>query len=57
MSAPYILVVDDEPDIRNLVQEILVDEGYEVDVAENGAQARHARELRSPDLVLLDVWM
>ncbi|MDH5361628.1 MAG: sigma-54 dependent transcriptional regulator, partial [Gammaproteobacteria bacterium] len=48
---------DDEPDIRNLVQEILVDEGYEVDVAENGAQARHARELRSPDLVLLDVWM
>lgn len=57
MSAPYILVVDDEPDIRNLVQEILVDEGYEVDVAENGAQARQARELRSPDLVLLDVWM
>ena len=57
MSAPYILVVDDEPDIRNLVQEILVDEGYEVDVAENGAQARHARELRQPDLVLLDVWM
>lgn len=57
MSAPYILVVDDEPDIRNLVQEILVDEGYEVDVAENGAQARHARELRHPDLVLLDVWM
>ena len=32
---PYILVVDDEPDIRNLLQEILEDEGYEVSVAEN----------------------
>jgi DNA-binding NtrC family response regulator len=57
MSAPYILVVDDEPDIRTTVQEILEDEGYEVDVAENGAQARSAHQQRRPDLVLLDVWM
>ena len=42
MSATYILVVDDEPDIRGLVKEILEDERYEVAAAENGATARHA---------------
>jgi len=57
MSAPYVLVVDDEPDIRTLVQEILQDEGYEVDVAENAAGARAARRRRRPDLILLDIWM
>lgn len=57
MSTPFILVVDDEPDIRNLVREILEDEGYEVDVAENAHQAELAREAREPDLILLDVWM
>lgn len=56
-SAPYILVVDDEPDIRHLVQEILEDEGYEVSVAENGETARTAHRQRRPDLVLLDIWM
>ena len=55
--APYILVVDDEPDIRNLLQEILVDEGYEVDIAEDGDHARQAHRARRPDLVLLDIWM
>jgi len=57
MSAPHILVVDDEPDIRNLVQEILVDEGYDVSVAEDAAAAREARRARRPDLTLLDIWM
>lgn len=57
MTAGHILVVDDEPDIRNLVKEILEDEGYEVTVAENGQTARHARRLRRPDLILLDIWM
>ena len=57
MTTPYILVVDDEPDIRNLVKEILEDEGYEVAVAENGAEARERRLARRPDLVLLDIWM
>ena len=57
MSAPHILVVDDERDIRELVKEILEDEGYEVSVAENGAAARDARRIHRPDLVLLDVWM
>jgi len=57
MGAPHILVVDDEPDIRTLVQEILEDEGYTVSSAENGAAARHALRDRRPDLMLLDIWM
>ena len=57
MSQQNILVVDDEPDIRNLVQEILIDEGYQVRVAGNTSTARqHAIKLQ-PDLVLLDIWM
>jgi len=56
-GVPYILVVDDEPDIRNLVREILEDEGYEVAVAENGSEARDSQRARRPDLVLLDIWM
>lgn len=57
MTADRILVVDDEPDIRNLVREILEDEGYEVAVAENAAAAREERRHRRPDLILLDIWM
>ena len=57
MSAPYILVVDDEPDICGLVKEILEDEGYEVGTAEHGASARRALRERRPDLILLDIWM
>ena len=57
MSAPYILVVDDEPDIRELIQEILEDEGYAVSTAENAAAAREARRVQRPDLILLDIWM
>jgi len=57
MTAATILVVDDEPDIRSLVREILEDEGFRVAVAENGADARAQREQLRPDLVLLDIWM
>ena len=57
MSMGNILVVDDEPDIRTLIKEILEDEGYEVNLAENGDQARAARNGMDPDLVLLDIWM
>jgi two-component system nitrogen regulation response regulator NtrX len=57
MSQSRILVVDDEPDIRELVSEILEDEGYLVTVAENGEAARSAFARRTPDLVLLDIWM
>lgn len=52
-----ILVVDDEPGIRDVLQQILEDEGYDVRLAENGAQARAALQARTPDLVLLDIWM
>jgi DNA-binding NtrC family response regulator len=52
-----ILVVDDELGIRDLLWEILNDEGHSVEVAENAAQARAARLRDRPDLVLLDIWM
>ncbi len=52
-----ILVVDDELGIRDLLLEILNDEGHAVEVAENAAQARLARQAARPDLVLLDIWM
>ncbi len=52
-----ILVVDDEPGIRELMREILEEEGYEVRMAENGGAARAALDAKIPDLVLLDIWM
>ena len=52
-----ILVVDDEHGIRDLLWEILNDEGHQVELAENAAQARAARSKERPDLVLLDIWM
>jgi DNA-binding NtrC family response regulator len=52
-----ILVVDDELGIRDLLSEILNDEGHNVELAENAAQARAARGRSRPDLVLLDIWM
>ena len=52
-----ILVVDDELGIRDLLSEILFDEGHQVELAENAAQARQARQRTRPDLVLLDIWM
>jgi two-component system, NtrC family, nitrogen regulation response regulator NtrX len=57
MTAARILVVDDEADIRGLLKEILSEEGYEVEVAADAAQARSARAGQVPDLVLLDIWM
>ena len=52
-----ILVVDDEIGIRELLSEILSDEGYQVRLAENAGQARAFRSRTRPDLVLLDIWM
>jgi two-component system, NtrC family, nitrogen regulation response regulator NtrX len=57
MSNARILVVDDEADIRELVQEILTEEGYTVGVAGTAAEARTACASQPPDLVLLDIWM
>ncbi len=52
-----ILVVDDEIGIRELLSEILSDEGYDVKLAENAGAARSYRSQSRPDLVLLDIWM
>ncbi len=57
MAAKEILVVDDEIGIRELLSEILFDEGYHVHLAENAEQARALRNRQAPDLVLLDIWM
>jgi two-component system nitrogen regulation response regulator NtrX len=53
----HILVVDDEVGIRELLSEILSDEGYQVRLAENASAARTQRTQARPDLVLLDIWM
>ncbi|MDH0381284.1 response regulator [Comamonas aquatica] len=52
-----ILVVDDELGIRDLLSEILNDEGHSVELAANATQARAARNAGAFDLVLLDIWM
>ncbi len=57
MTTGRVLVVDDESDIRSLIQEILTDEGYEVHVAADGAEARARYTEQRPDMVLLDIWM
>lgn len=57
MESKQILVVDDEIGIRELLSEILFDEGYQVHMAESAEQARAYRNEHEPDLVLLDIWM
>ncbi len=57
MASKHILVVDDEIGIRELLRDILQDEGYQVQLAENAAAARAARLHERPDMVLLDIWM
>lgn len=57
MNERAVLVVDDEPDIRSLLQEILEDEGYAVSTADTAAAAQACVEESKPDLVLLDIWM
>lgn len=52
-----ILIVDDEVGVRELLSEVLQDEGYSVSLAENAAQARTLHESKRHDLVLLDIWM
>ena len=57
MALGRVLVVDDEPDIRSTVKEILEDEGYQVALAASAAAAREARTQTRPDVILLDIWM
>ncbi len=57
MASRHILVVDDEVGIRELLSDILQDEGHQVSTAENAQMARDMRLEKRPDLVLLDIWM
>ncbi len=57
MKPGKLLIVDDEKDIRNLMQEIFEEEGYQVETAANGVQAQQAWRKRLPDVIFLDVWM
>lgn len=57
MNKKTILVVDDEPDIRELICEILIDEGFHVVVAKNADEAKNQVISFNPDVILLDIWM
>ncbi|MDA3876403.1 MAG: sigma-54 dependent transcriptional regulator [Halothiobacillus sp.] len=57
MSIGHILVVDDEIEIRDLLAELLADEGYTVSSAADAIEARASIVVRRPDLILLDIWM
>jgi DNA-binding NtrC family response regulator len=57
MTQEHILIVDDEPDIRNLISDILADEGYSVATAANGEEANQQLKIKQPHLILLDIWM
>ena len=57
MRSSDILIVDDEIGIRDLLSDILQDEGYTVTLAENAEEARQLRNQIRPAMVLLDIWM
>lgn len=57
MKLGKILIVDDEKDIRNLMEEIFTEEGYQISTAANGQQAIKAWYEQAPDVIFLDVWM
>lgn len=57
MRSNDILIVDDEIGIRDLLSDILQDEGYTVSLAENAEEARQLRNQTRPAMVLLDIWM
>ena len=52
-----LLIVDDEKDIRDSLNDILIDEGYEVHIAENALEAKKIKLAQTFDLILLDIWM
>ena len=56
-SEQHILIVDDELEIRKIIQEILDDEGFSTATAASAEEARRSIEKRIPDLVFLDIWM
>ena len=52
-----LLIIDDEKDIRDSLKDILIDEGYEVDLAEHALEAKKIKLSKKFDLILLDIWM
>ena len=52
-----LLIIDDEKDIRDSLKDILIDEGYEVHLAENALEAKKIKLSKTFDLILLDIWM
>ena len=52
-----IMVVDDESEIRNIIKEILVEEGYKTLTAASAEEAKRLLDEHRPDLVFLDIWM
>ncbi|MAZ75717.1 MAG: sigma-54-dependent Fis family transcriptional regulator [Micavibrio sp.] len=52
-----ILIIDDEEDIRLLIQGILEDEGFKTRQASNSQEALAAVEVKTPDLIILDIWL
>jgi DNA-binding response OmpR family regulator len=57
MAAKKILVVDDEPEVRQVMEQFLIERGYEVRTAENGRRGLEALGAFAPDVVLLDMHM
>jgi len=57
MSKEKILIIDDEPDIRSVISDILEDEGYIIQTAANALEGNDLFSSFNPDLVLLDIWM
>ena len=53
----YVLVVDDEKDIRDLISQILFDEGHLVKLAHNSSSAMQYINTEVPDLIILDIWL
>ena len=52
-----LLIIDDEKDIRDSLKDILIDEGYEIHLAENALEAKKIKLSQTFDLILLDIWM
>jgi len=57
MTEAHILIVEDDPSLRDVVTEALTDDGYQVTSAEDGASALELARKRHPDLVILDLMM
>jgi DNA-binding NtrC family response regulator len=52
-----LLIIDDEKDIRDSLKDILIDEGYEIELAANAKEAKKVKLSQTFDLILLDIWM